>query len=319
LGEKKETFSETINENPQIKISDTVTNGDPTYNGIQKNLFDTVGEKSAPISPDVKAAVPNNSNPRPTAKIVRDTPITAPDIDESEPKESIGITKTMIRSLLIMLILIAVYNVVVFVIPFNRGGGFWGGYIFTMLAFILTAAVGFYTLDKQGLKSKFYGVPFMYLAWRYLAAQITSGFIQMSLNFIPVPSRYGIAINVILLGFFLIGLIGVDIGKEEIERIDKKVKQKAFYIKSLQGDVEMLAGRATSDSAKKALKELVDTIRFSDPMSSPQLVTIENRIEGKVYDLADLVEQADDVSVMGLCLELQQLFAERNRKCRALK
>ena len=214
-------------------------------------------------------------------------------------------------------IILAVYNAIVFVIPFDRGAGFWAGYGFTMLSIILTTIVSFYALDREGLKSKFYGVPLISVVWRYLAIQLIVGFCQMIFQFIPY--KYGIAVNVILLGACLIGLIAVEAGKDEIVRIDAKVREKIFYIKSLQVDVEGLVNKTSDEPVKKALKELADTIRYSDPMSSPQLAAIENKIEAKAADLAEAVEKSDGDAVKSFCNELQQLFAERNRKCKILK
>lgn len=224
-------------------------------------------------------------------------------------------TKNKRMSLIAVFTLLVVYNVVAFVIPFDRHGGFWTGYSFSMLAILITAAGAFYALGQEGMKSKFYGLPLVSVVWIYLTTQLVAGFIQMSIP--EIPFRYGIVVNVLLLGACLIGLITVNISKEEIERLDDKVKEKVFYIKSLLADVEGLEARASDESNKKDLKELVETIRYSDPMSSPQLASIENKIEAKV---TALVDSGADVGVTrAICNELQQLFAQRNRKCRLLK
>ncbi len=224
-------------------------------------------------------------------------------------------TKNKRMSLIAVFTLLVVYNVVAFVIPFDRHGGFWTGYSFSMLAILITAAGAFYALGQEGMKSKFYGLPLVSVVWIYLTTQLVAGFIQMSIP--EIPFRYGIVVNVLLLGACLIGLITVNISKEEIERLDDKVKEKVFYIKSLLADVEGLEARASDESNKKDLKELVETIRYSDPMSSPQLASIENEIEVKV---TALMENGADVDVTrAICNELQQLFAQRNRKCRLLK
>jgi len=216
-------------------------------------------------------------------------------------------------------IIIAVFNVVVFVIPFNKGGGFWTGYGFSMLAMLLTATIAFYAFSKEGLKSKVYGIPLISVVWSYFITQLVIGLVEMILELIPIPFQYEIAINTILLGACLLGLITVEAAKEEIERIDEKIKEKVFYIKSLQVDIEGLVRRVSDDSLKKILKELVETIRYSDPMSSPQLATIENKIEVRAAVLTETVEKADGDAIKTLCNELQQLFAERNRKCKILK
>jgi len=90
-------------------------------------------------------------------------------------------------------------------------------------------------------------------------------------------------------------------------------------IKSLRVDAEGLVGKTSDATLKKTLKGLAETIRYSDPMSSPQLAAIENKIEAKTAALSEAVENAEDESSKALCNELQQLFAERNRKCKILK
>ena len=229
------------------------------------------------------------------------------------------ITKNKRMFFAAVFIIIAVYNVIVFVIPFIKGGGFWTGYGFSMLALLLTAAIAFYAFSREGLKSKVYGVPLISVVWSYFIIQLIIGLVEMVLDFIPIPFQYGIAVNTILLGACLLGLITVEAAKDEIERIDGKVKEKVFYIKSLQADVEGLVGKTPDDSLKKILKDLVETIRYSDPMSSPQLATIENKIEARTTVLTEAVEKLDGDAIKSLCNELQQLFAERNRKCKILK
>ncbi|MCL1922122.1 MAG: hypothetical protein FWG50_13805 [Kiritimatiellaeota bacterium] len=229
--------------------------------------------------------------------------------------KDIAKNKTLV---LVTLLILIVYNVVAFVLPFNRGGGFWTGYGFAMLALLMTAGVSYYAFDRGGLQSKFYSIPLISVAWGYLALQLALGLAQMALGSV-IPCQYMIVLNVILLCICLIGLITVNSAKEEIQRIDAKVREKVFYIKSLQVDVEGMAGRVSDDPVERCLKDLAETIRYSDPMSSPQLAAIENKIEAKTAALADAVERADNDAAKALCNELQQLLAERNRKCKILK
>jgi hypothetical protein len=221
--------------------------------------------------------------------------------------------------LAVMFIIMAVYNVVIFIIPFSRGGGFWTGYSFTMLAMLLTTGVGYFIFDRKGLQSKFYGIPLMSVVLGYLSIQFVIGLLETGMDYIPIAYKYGIALNTVILGACLIGLIAVNMTREAIEHIDEKVKEKVFYIKSLQADAEGFVDRATDESVKKVLKELAETIRYSDPMSSPQLAVIENKIETKVAVLSEIIEKADSSAIKTVSNELQQLLAERNRKCKALK
>jgi len=225
------------------------------------------------------------------------------------------ITRNKVTSLAVVVIILVMYNVVVFALPFSKGGGFWTGYVFSMSALLLTASVNFYAFNHKGLRSKYYSMPLASVAWYYLIIQLTVGLLEMAVQ--AIPYRYGIAVNILLLGACLIGLIAVNVAREEIERIDEKTKEKVFYIKSLQADVELLEAKTSDDILIKAIKALVETIRYSDPMSSQQLAIVENKIE---IGIATLTESISDIeTAKTLCDDLQQLFAERNRKCKLLK
>lgn len=225
-------------------------------------------------------------------------------------------TKNKGTFLTVVLVVLIMFNVIAFTIPFVRGAGFWTGYGFSIVAIILSAGVGLYGLGHEGMKSKFYGFPIAYTAWIYLIVQVIVGFVEMALP--GIPFQYSIVINVILMAASLAGLAAADIGKEEMERIDIVVEEKVFYIKSLQSDIEGMVSKAQDTELKKSLKDLAETIRYSDPMSSPQLTALENKIEMKVSALCEGFEQ-ESSSAKSTCEELQQLFAERNRKVKLLK
>ena len=228
-----------------------------------------------------------------------------------------NISKNKGLSLVTLLIVLVVYNLIAFLLPFERTGMFWVGYGFSMGAILLTTAVSFYAFQREGLKSKVYGWSLVSLVWRYLVVQLIVGFLEKLLSFIPF--QYGLILNAILLAACLIGLIATDLGKDEVERIDQKIKEKVFYIKSLQMDIENLVDQVKDASTKKELRDVAQAIRYSDPMSGPQLAGIENKMDAKVGILFEAVEQSDFVQVKSICGELQRLIAQRNRLCKTLK
>ncbi|MCL2373738.1 MAG: hypothetical protein FWC65_00660, partial [Treponema sp.] len=151
-------------------------------------------------------------------------------------------------SLVAVFIVLIVYNVVVFVLPFIRGGWFWTGYSFSMIAILITASVILYVFGRGELKSRFYGIPLISVVWRYFLIQLIIGIGQMALGFTQIPFHYGVALNTVFLGICLVGLIAVNISKDKIERTDEKIKEKVFFIKSLQVDIEGLADKASDES-----------------------------------------------------------------------
>jgi hypothetical protein len=227
-----------------------------------------------------------------------------------------SLSKNRILAVAAFVTVLIVFNVISFSIPFVRKSGFWSGYGFSTFAILLTAVMSFYALGRAGLLSRFYGLPVLYIVWAYLGIQLVAGFVFMSMN---TPLWLNIVLSLVLLGVCLVGLIVVEISVTEIRRIDGAVREKVFRIKSLQAEVESMTGKITDPVLKKSLQKLSDAIRYSDPVSNPQLLDLENDIELKTVMLGRELDAVNTSAVQNICDELQLLLAERNRKCRLLK
>ena len=76
--------------------------------------------------------------------------------------------KNMLISLLIIVIIAALFNVIYFVFPFDKivnAGPFWISYAFTMSMFLIGFIGVYLTFSKKKLESKIFGLPiitFMY-------------------------------------------------------------------------------------------------------------------------------------------------------------
>ncbi|MDR0766821.1 MAG: hypothetical protein LBF09_07810 [Odoribacteraceae bacterium] len=213
-------------------------------------------------------------------------------------------------------IILAAYNLLAFSIPFTRGPGYWSGYLFSTLAILLAAAASFRALGRAGVQNKFRGLPVLYIAWTYLGLQLVAGFTCMSLD---APPWLTLSSGVFLLGACLVGWIAVEIGITEIKRVDEATREKVSYIKSLQAEVDTMTGRVTDHALKKSLQQLSDDIRYSDPVSNPLLSSLESHIEREIATLRRELDAGNTTAARGVRDNLQQLLAERNRKCRLLK
>jgi hypothetical protein len=227
-----------------------------------------------------------------------------------------SLSKNKILATVAFAVILLLFNVLSFVVPFTRNSGFWSGYGFSTLAIVLTAVMSFYAVGRADLQSRFYGLPVLYVVWIYLAIQIVAGFI---LAVLPAPLWLNILLSVVLLSACLVGLIAVEISVTEITRIDRTVREKVFRIKSLQAEVDAMTEKTTDDILKKSLQKLADTIRYSDPVSSPQLADMENSIERETALLARELETGNAPAVQNICDRLLLLLAERNRKCKLMK
>ncbi|MDR2382742.1 MAG: hypothetical protein LBD76_02535 [Prevotellaceae bacterium] len=226
------------------------------------------------------------------------------------------LSKNKILAAAAFVVILLLFNVISFAIPFTRNSGFWSGYGFSTLAILLTAVMSFYALGRADLRSRFYGLPVLYIVWTYLGLQLVAGFLFMSLN---TPPWLNILLSFVLLGVCLVGLIAVEIGVTEIRRVDEAVREKVFRIKSLQAEVDSLKGKITDPILKKSLQKLSDAIRYSDPVSSQQLAELESNIEHETAMLAQELDAGNTSAGQNICDRMMQLLAERNRKCRLLK
>lgn len=212
----------------------------------------------------------------------------------------------------VLAIAFVLFNVIAFAVPTAKTATFWTAYVFTTIAFAMQIAIWKFAFKgTDTLKSKFLGIPLITVGITYLIIQIVAFAVFMAL---PLTASWiAIVVCTLILGTSAICLIGTETGKEEIERVDKKVQSKVFYIKSLQADVEILASAETEADTKAALTKLAEKIRFSDPMSNDALSEFEAEITEKVKELKTAENKAEIITV------LDSLITERNKKAKLLK
>jgi hypothetical protein len=226
-------------------------------------------------------------------------------------------TKSKVLQILAALVVLLVFNTVFFALPVTRYARHWIFYGFSTLAIFLAAGTGFYVLWREEVRSRFYGLPILYVSWLYMPLQIVWGFVCM---FVPaVPLWVGIPVSIFLLAACLVGLIAVELGSTEISRLDGAVQEKLVFIKSLRAEALTLAEKAADGNLKKALGEYAEELRYSDPMSGPALAELEAALAEKTASLKALVDAGNTAAAGELCGELRQALAERNRKCLLLK
>ena len=145
----------------------------------------------------------------------------------------------------------------------------------------------------------------------YLVIQIIA--FSVFLIFPTILSWIAIIVCAVITSISVICLIGTDVARKEVERVEEKVGKKVFHIKSLQVDVEMLVNEEPDADTKVALTKLAEKIRFSDPMSSNALADIEMEITAKVKELKTSENKAVIINALDL------LLTERNKKVKILK
>lgn len=220
--------------------------------------------------------------------------------------------KNSSKGYVILGVLLIVVSVIVFAVPSAKTVAFWISYAFTVIAFaaqivIWKSAFG----HAESLKSKFLGFPVIPIGIIYLVVQIIALAVFLLVPALPIWSA--VVACAVVAGVSAVCMIASDVGRSEIEHISAKVREKTFYVKQLQTDVELLANSETDTETKSALAQLAEKIRYSDPVSNEQIADIEDRITAKFAELKPATDKAKIIA------ELHSLLDERNRKIKILK
>ncbi len=220
--------------------------------------------------------------------------------------------KNSSKGYLILGILFVLVSVVAFAVPSVKNTAFGISYAFTLIAFAAQIVIWKSTLGRaESLKSKFLGFPVIHIGIVYLVVQVIIFTVFLFIPTLPVWSA--VVACTVVAGVSAVCMIASDVGHSEIGRASAKVQGKAFFIKQLQTEIELLADAETDIAAKSALTQLAEKIRYSDPMSDEQLADIEDRITEKIAELKVSTDKAKIIN------ELNSLLNERNRKIKILK
>ena len=227
--------------------------------------------------------------------------------------------KNTLRWWILLALLLVVYNVLAFAIPFKHTGVFALSYAFTMIAILAQAYVirsAFYR--GEGVRSKFYCFPIAVVGAVYLAVQLVLGFIFMALGAIA-PLWLALVLYVVALAAGCAGFIAADAVRDEVERQDAVQEKQVGLMRSLQAESRAIARSNRDAGCAAALEKLAESFRYSDPVSCEASAAEEAGLKEGLARLRAAVESADGEAAAALCRELESALARRNELCRAGK
>lgn len=229
--------------------------------------------------------------------------------------------KNTIRWWVILGVVLVVYNVIAFAVPFPKNAVFFVSWAFTLIAIaaqIYVVPSAFYR--GEGAKSKFYGFPIAKIGAVYLAVQMALSLVFMALGLaVSLPVWVPLVLYVVLLGAAAVGLISTEATRDEIARQDTKLKKDVSCMRTLQSKAIAMVPLAKDASVRVALEKFAENIRFSDPVSSVELEAAESDLSACIDDLQQAVLDNDQEAALTLEKRAEMLLAERNRLCKLEK
>ena len=229
------------------------------------------------------------------------------------------LSKSKLRVLASAAIVLVVYLVLAFAIPFAKTGAFWLSVVSTVIAILAQLVFLRSAFDRDSsAKSKFYGFPVARVGVIYLVVQLVAGFVFMALAAVA-PGWLALVVFVVILAAAALGLNATEEMREEIERQDTALKKDVSAMRALQSLSSSLPGQCADIAAKAELEKLAEAFRFSDPVSKPVLAEIETELAGMLSELQAAVVDGDADAIRDLCRRVSARLVERNRLCKLNK
>ncbi|MBR3816146.1 MAG: hypothetical protein IKJ27_05445 [Clostridia bacterium] len=230
--------------------------------------------------------------------------------------------KNTIKNLTIFAVVLVIYNVISFAIPFKHTPTFWGAYVFGTVAILLQ--IGIVLLAANGaetLRKKVYAFPVFRMGIIYLAVQLGVSLVfSVAANFVEnFPGWIIYAVSVIVLGVFIIFVLLTDTAKDEIIKLEEEEERQTVQIKTFRINIDSIMRRVDDKDLLKLLEKLSDTAKYSDPVSCEELYAIESEITDKIGELGSTIQIGDISYAKVLAGQIIDLFDDRNAQCKMYK
>lgn len=224
---------------------------------------------------------------------------------------------------IIWIILFTVFNAVVFILRFTMAelfpfdASFWIAWSFVTFAFIGNLACSYFSFKAKNAKKMFYNLPIITVSWSALIIMLVVGCALMSIP--KCPAWITSIICILILAFNAIAVIKAKWAGDAVSTIDEKIKMQTSFIKNITVDAENLIGHAKNDTVRGECEKIYEIFRYSDPMSTLELSSIEKTISVKMSEFTAAVDCDDIEKASELANEIIILAKERNNKCKSLK
>ncbi|NLT10297.1 MAG: hypothetical protein GXY08_12475 [Ruminococcus sp.] len=224
------------------------------------------------------------------------------------------------QSIAIILIIAAVFSAFAFLIPIEREGVFWIGFIFGLVSILIQIPVfGFSFPQESQLKSKVLGYPVFRIGIIYLVIQmILSGILFFAGDGGDFPVWLALLLCIIVLAGALVFGITANMAREAISNMETVSKADTRMMKSLALRAEALASNTNDPMLMKELKKLAEDISFSDPVSDPVIAEQEHALVS-VFGQLEAAVNSQNPGAIDLCRNVGVALSNRNAACKANK
>jgi len=211
-----------------------------------------------------------------------------------------------IRGYIALAVGFIVFNTIAFVIPVEHNDTFWIAYAFTDAAFLAQIVIWKWAFSKaETLKSKFLGISIVYIGTIYLVLQIVAFVICIA---IPAKGWVTAILGILILGISLLMMISGETARDEISRVEEKVSDNTAFMKRIKSELEVFAMAETNTEIKNKIDDLIQNIKYSDPVSCSATNAVEEEINSLFFTMKNGKLSADDLDELKLLIKKRSIL-----------
>lgn len=225
---------------------------------------------------------------------------------------------------IIWLVGFVLFNAITFLIPNEILGVtrfdkpvFWIAYALIVLSFIIEGITAYKFVNEDSKEKTFLNLPLISTGYAAIIVSFIVGIIFMV--FPVLPTWVGAIVCLLIAGYFVIACVKASTVAELVSEIDVKIKTQTSFIRLAIVESQTIMERAQTVEIKAETKKVYEALRYSDPMSNPNLSSVEQDIDKNLRELKKAVDSNDIAKVQEIARELDLLIKERNSKCKLLK
>ncbi len=225
------------------------------------------------------------------------------------------------------LILLILFNALVFIVPSEisignmsinkQGGMMWFALAITDICFLANLFITWTALKQDKLSGTFYRLPMIKLSYACMIIVAIVGIIGVVIPFIPYWVT--VIVELLFVAAYSLAIIKAAAAAELVEVTEEKIKDRTLFIRTMAAEAESIITVAKSTEAREQSRKVFEALRYSDPVSSPELSDIESDIGEKLSSLRKAVEADESETVKAVADKIISLISERNIKCRLYK
>lgn len=211
------------------------------------------------------------------------------------------------------LVVLFVYNIWFFLLTGVHTPSHWAVYAFTMIAFLIQIVTPI--LTNNSTKNSVYVNSSVYIfCIAYVIIQIALGWVFMFIPYVKIT----VTIELLIFSVVVVLLLLMGIVKNEVQKDDVTTTRDITFIKDLLIKVMKIKLNLVDMEDVKALEKLEEAIRYSDPVSAPQLEEVELELESIIQKI-DVASKTNSQSIKELVPLAMKKLEERNYLCKYSK